>query len=227
MKFIVWTLVAANAAVFAYSQGWLGSFSASSRDPLRVRQQLNPEKLVLMSSASATAAVAALEEAKAPPKPAEVPQCLEVGDFSQADGKKFEAQLSALKLGERQSRHNTQVQEVSSHIVLIPPQGSKDGAEKKAAELRALGVKDYFILSDASSGPMRWAISLGVFKSESAAQALLANLQKQGVKSARMQDRTTSATRLQYRFKEIDSATSAQIEAIAKKYEDTKLRACK
>jgi hypothetical protein len=38
--------------------------------------------------------------------------------------------------------------------VYIPPQGSKEGAEKKAGELRALGVSNYFIMSDNS--PLRW-----------------------------------------------------------------------
>ena len=87
-----------------------------------------------------------------------------MGNFLLADGRRFEAQVAALDLGDRQSRRNVAGQEISSYMVYIPPQGSKEGADRKAGELKQLGVTNYFIMNESS--PLRWGISLGVFKSE-------------------------------------------------------------
>ena len=76
--------------------------------------------------------------------------------------------------------------EVSGWWVYIPPQVSKPEAEKKASELRGLGVTDYFAIQD---GPNRFAISLGVFSSEKGAQDRLAELKAKGVRSAKMTPR--------------------------------------
>jgi len=41
-------------------------------------------------------------------------------------------------------------------------------ALKKAAELKARGVEEYFVVAD--EGPYRWAVSLGVFRNEEAGE---------------------------------------------------------
>ncbi len=221
LKFFFWTLLLANLALFAYSQGYLGAFKSNEHEPARMKLQLNPEKLVLMSSAQATAAASA---ATAAAKPApEAIACMEAGDFNAPEAKKFETQLAALNLGERQSRFNLGASESSTHIVYIPPQGSKEAAEKKAAELRQLGVSNYFVMND---GPMKWGISLGVFKKESAAQGLLASLNKQGVHSAKLAGRGGNSGKLAYRFKDIDSDIKAKLDAILQAFDNQALRSC-
>ncbi len=67
--------------------------------------------------------------------------------------------------------------------VYIPPLPEKADADKKAGELRALGVTDFFQIQE---GPNRNAISLGVFSAEKGAQERLADLKSQGVRSARI-----------------------------------------
>ena len=81
--------------------------------------------------------------------------------------------------------------------VYVPSQGNRDSADSKVAELRALGVKDLFILQD--TGPNQYAISLGVFKTESSARQLLATLQAQGVRSARVSPRNNETHRIEIR----------------------------
>ncbi len=76
--------------------------------------------------------------------------------------------------------------EVSGWWVYIPPQAGKAEADKKAGELRNLGVTDYFTVQD---GPNRFAISLGVFSSEKGAQERLAELKGKGVRSAKLTPR--------------------------------------
>ncbi len=76
--------------------------------------------------------------------------------------------------------------EVTGWWVYIPPLASKSEADKKAGELRNLGVTDYFAIQD---GPNRFAISLGVFSSEKGAQERLAELKAKGVRSAKLTPR--------------------------------------
>jgi hypothetical protein len=66
--------------------------------------------------------------------------------------------------------------------VFIPPLKTKAEADKKAGEARALGVEDLYVVQDSSA--QRFAISLGAFKTEEAANNYLAQLRQKGVRSA-------------------------------------------
>ena len=83
----------------------------------------------------------------------------------------------------------------NSWWVRIPAQGSRSQAERRAEELRALGVKDLFIVQEA--GPTQYAISLGVFKTENRARVLLNQLRNQGVRNAGVEARMTTRYRVQ------------------------------
>nr|WP_154382866.1 SPOR domain-containing protein [Duganella guangzhouensis] len=226
LKFIFWSLLAVNAALFAYGRGYLGHFSGNEHEPQRLLNQLNADKLAIVPADKANAAAvvtpAAAPEAEAKAAPL---ACVEITSFVLADARRFEHQLEALNLGDRQSRHNLPGSEVSSYIVYIPPQGSKEGADKKAGELRALGVTNYFIMSDAS--PLRWGISLGVFKTEGAAQNQLAALMKQGVRTARVAPRYSGSKLLAFQFREVDPELKAKLEKIRAGFPNTETRSCK
>ena len=226
LKFIFWTLLGLNAVLFAYGQGVLGSFKASEREPARIKNQINTDKLQLQMGA---AAVPAPVPPPAPVVAEEAPAsvliaCTEIGNFATAEARRFEREVAPLALGERQTQAEVAVQEISSHMVMIPPLGSKEAADKKAAELKAQGVSNYFIMNDSSAA--KWAISLGVFKSEAAAQTLMAALKKQGVTGAKVVGRSSAGTKLVYRFRDIDAETKGKLEAAAAKFTaDT--RSCK
>jgi hypothetical protein len=232
LRFVFWSLLLLNAALFAYAQGFLGSSKGSDEERARIKPQLEASRLTLLTNEQADAAkaapaadpagapaAAAVEAGAAAPAPAraEAPArplaCIDVGTFSAGEAKRFEARLTSLELGERQSRQAVQAQDVTSYLVNIPPQGSKEAAERKAGELRGLGVTNFFIMQGES--PMKWAISLGVFKTESGAQTLLAQLNKQGVHSARITPRGPSVPRYSYRFRDIEAAARARIESVA------------
>lgn len=72
----------------------------------------------------------------------------------------------------------------SSYWVNIPPQGGKAGADRRAAELKQLGLDDFYI--EQAAGENRYAISLGLFRAESLAERQLETLQKRGVKGAKV-----------------------------------------
>jgi hypothetical protein len=227
LKFIFWSLLAVNATLFAYGQGYLGHFSGNEREPARLRNQLNANQLTIVSAeraghAPAGDAATAPVDGKAAPQPL---ACVEIGSFVIADARRFEARLAALNLGDRQSRRNLPGTEISSYIVHIPPMGSKEAADKKAAELRGMGVTNYFVMSDNS--PMRWAISLGVFKTETAAQNQLAALVKQGVRTARITPRMSGSKLLAFQFRDVDAELQANLEKIRADFPNTQTHSCR
>lgn len=227
LKFIFWSLLAVNAALFAYGRGYLGHFSGNEHEPERLLNQLNAGKLAIISADQANKAAASTAAAAndAKPAPAPVQACVEIASFVLADARRFEAQLATLDLGDRQSRHNLPGTEVSSYIVYIPSQGNKEGADKKAGELRALGVTNYYVISDNS--PLRWGISLGVFKTDNAAQNQLAALMKQGVRTARVAPRMSGSKLLAFQFRDVDADLKAKLEKIRAGFPNAEVHNCK
>jgi hypothetical protein len=238
LKFAFWALLAANVVCLAATQGLLGSVTSDDHEPARLKNQIGTGRLVMLSAQQLQAAQAAAAVAPAPapdvpapvpaaaPKPAVALVCTEVGNVRPADAPRFDARVAKLELGTRQTRREVPSTDFTSYIVFIPPQGSKEAADRKAAELKALDVTSFFIMN--ADSPMKWAISLGVFKSEAAAQTQLAALNKQGVHSAKVAGRSSAAaTRFTYQFRGIDAATSARIEKIADTFSDLETRACK
>jgi hypothetical protein len=149
-------------------------------------------------------------------------RCLEWGGFTPTDYARAEKALEPLALGGRLGQRR--VEGTASWWVFLPPQGSRQGALKKAAELKALGVNDYFIMGEESDSP--WALSLGLFRSEQAASARLAQLREQGVRSALVGPRDTVLPRIWLQVKAVDPALEARLKEIARQFEGGELRAC-
>ncbi|KQQ92003.1 SPOR domain-containing protein [Massilia sp. Leaf139] len=227
LRFVFWVLLCANALLFAYGRGFLGSFEHETREPARLRTQLAADKLVLLSGAQAQAMADAAAPADTPaaapaelatvvpaavpaaPAPSPAVACVETDAFAAADARRFETRLAGLNLGARQTRLTVPYQEVSSYMVYLPPQGGKEGADRRTAELRERGVTNSFVMQGES--PMKWAISLGVFKTEVAARTEQARLTKQGVANVRILPRGPQSQRFAYRFRGIDADIRGRI----------------
>lgn len=246
LKFFFWILLLANAGLLAYQQGYFDTLLPSGREPVRLKNQLNADKVRLIPSpppAPEPAPAAAQEPPAAPaaePKevkdvkedkaPAEakdakapvVVACAEIGNFNPDEAKRFTAQLAASPLGEHVSQRA--MQEVASHMVYIPPQADKESAEKKAGELRRMGIEDFFIIQDNSS--LRWGISLGVFKQEEAARAHLANLAQKGVRSARIGQRSVTSSQVAFRLRDLDADAKKAFDRIRADFPKQELRGC-
>lgn len=227
LKFAFWSLLALNALLLAYSQGMLG-IGVEEHEPARMKNQLNADKLKLVPAPAVPVAAAAepvAEETEQKAAPAPLIACLEVGTFAPPEGRRFETRLASLQLGQRMKRLSSGGTDPTSYLVYIPPQANKEAAERKAGELKSLGVTNYFIMNDAS--PMKNAISLGVFKLEGGADTLLASLVKQGVHSARIAPRGGTPARLAYQFRGIDQAQRAKIDDVAGSFQELASKACK
>jgi hypothetical protein len=219
LKFIFWALLAGNALLWLLGSGHLGNLDGNVRQPARMQDQLHAERIVLIAAPMPTPVPAPV-----PVKAPEIIACTEIGNFTLPEAGRFEAQLATLALGERQSRHNIVSAEVTNYIVYIPPQNGKEGAERKAAELQRMGIQNYFIMAD--SATLRWAVSLGVFKSEAAAQNLLASLNKRGVHSARVAPRMASSKLLAFRLRGLDAQAKSSLDAIKAQFPAQAMRSC-
>jgi len=101
---------------------------------------------------------------------------------------------------------------------------TRNAGSDKAQALKQLGVEEYFIVQE--EGTLRWALSLGVFRTEEAAQARLAALRGQGVRSARVGVRDTTVPKVWLQVKGVDAALQARLKEIARQVEGTELKDC-
>jgi len=165
MRMLVAFLLLANLALAGYL--WLDG--ASAGEGVRLKEQVQPEKIKLLSPQE----VAALGPSKAA---ALANVCLEWGPFGEFERTRALADIEPLALGKLVSQKR--IETPTGWWVFIPPLASKTAAAQRAAELKAAGHKDVFVVD---GGAQRLAISLGVFRTEEAANTQLGDLAKQGV----------------------------------------------
>jgi len=223
VRIFFFLLLLANLAFFAWT--YLGAGRASD-EPQLIEQQLNPHEIRLLSPEqiakfAAERAKQAAERPKPPPKPP-VAACLELGGFNPGDVAQMQKALEPLALGSRLTQRRAE--EVASYWVFIPPLRNRQSANNKAAELRKLDVEDFFIVQE--DPKLRFAISLGVFKTEEAANSRLADLRKKGVRSARVGPKEISVQKVYFTVKEVPDALAAKLDELRQSYAGTELRDC-
>ncbi|MEW5862280.1 MAG: SPOR domain-containing protein [Pseudomonadota bacterium] len=215
MRALFLFLVAANLAFFAWTT-YLAPPEAG-RDPRPLARQIEPQRLPIVPAAGEEPPKA---QARAPAPPA--PACLEWGGFAPSEAARAAEALAPLGLGARLTERRSA--ETASWWVFIPPQANRQAAQKKAAELKALGIEDYFIVQE--EGPLRWALSLGVFSSEEAARSRLEALKGRGVRSAQVGARETPVQKVWYQVREAEAAQLAKLKELAAAFPGTELRDC-
>ena len=182
MRILLLLLLFANLGFFAYHH-FLGEADGAAAQIAAL--QISPEKIVPVGVETVSSVAPGAVSASAPAAPA-VPtaqsapkNCAEWGPFAGSEVARADAALTALALpGGAQRR----VTEVDGYWVHMPPQKTKGDVDRKMGELKALGVAEFFVVTDA--GPWRNALSLGLFKNEDAAKAELERLRALGVRSA-------------------------------------------
>jgi hypothetical protein len=238
MRALFLLLVLANIAFLAWSRYFAPA--DASADPAPLARQIEPGRLRVVrpgevvatapKPAPAVGTTAGIPAAPASPPPvaqnlaalAELASCMEWGSFTLTDAPKAEKALEPLSLGPRLAQRRTE--ELAGWWVFIPPQPNRQAAVKKAAELKTLGVEEYFVVSE--DGPYRFAVSLGVFRNEDAAQARLVALRALGVRSAQVGPRETMVPKIWLQVKGVDPALEARLRDIAKQVEGSELKPC-
>ncbi len=219
MRIAFFLLVLANAAFFAYAW-WSGDADANGEAQL-IAQQLNPEKMRLLGQTEVGALTRKSEAPKAEPAKAAL-ACLEWGGFGSADAERAAQALAGLQLGAKLTQRR--LEDVTGFWVYIPPLANRQAATQKAGELKRMGVDDYFVVPD--DPKWRFAISLGVFKTQEAASARLAALRAKGVRSATLGPRDTQPGKTFYQVHDADAALAAKLGDLKQSYPGTELREC-
>jgi hypothetical protein len=199
MRTLFLLLVLANFAFFAWDRYLRAPVSAEIHS---WQVQMSPEKIRLVNSQapSGKPVVAAT--------PAAV--CMEWGAFAGATVARADAAMAELNLPASQYKRMTV--DASGYWVYIPPVKSRNEAEKSARALKDLGVTDYSVVQDQTQ--WRNAISLGIFRTDEAAQAFLASLQKKGVTDAVAEKRENFLKQVVFYVREPSEATVAKLAAI-------------
>lgn len=215
MRALFLLLLLANLAFFAWAHYWVQPNPGS--DPRPLGRQIDPQKLPIVApppQAKRAGNVAG---------PAEVSgACVDWGSFTPANAAAAKKLLQPLALGGLLSERKVQV--TANWWVFMPPQGSEQGAQHKGSELKALGIDDFHIVQ--GEGSYRWAVSLGAFRSESAAQAYLAVLQGKGVRTAQVGPRVIEVPKLWLRIRGVGPGLRARLQDFAKSIEGSELRDC-
>ncbi len=214
MRVLFFLLVLVNLAFFAWHSGYLGQPDAAKGEGERLAQQYQPEKIRILTP----------DEAKKLADAAKLRTlaCVEWGTFPSVEADKAADALAALGLGTRLAVRK--VEETAGWWVYMPPQGNKANADKKLDELKRLNVTDFFIVPD--EGPNKFAISLGVFRTEEAAKNYLAGLASKGVKTAQAGERETKVMKTVFRLNGMDEAVNLKFDAIKKDFPGHDMREC-
>ncbi len=194
MRALFLALLFANLALYAWWRYGVPEDAA----PAPLSRQIAPDKLKVVAPANLPPVAAATKPPPSPPvsAPAAAASCLEWG----------------------------RSEEQAGWWVFIPPQADRQSALRKAAELKQLGIEDYFVVQE--DGAYRWALSLGVFRTEEAAQARLAALRGLGVRTARLGARETVVPKVWLQVKGVDAPLQLRLREIARQVEGSELKDC-
>ena len=203
MRAVFLALLAANLLFFAWSRYFPADETAADGVVLR---KSDPDKLKIV-----------------PPTSAASGACLEWGGFTLAESARAEKALDPLALGSRLGQRRLE-ETAAGWWVFIPSQGGRPGAFRQAAELKAMGISDYFIMGEETDVP--WTLSLGVFRSERAALARLAAVRELGLRTALVGQRDTVVPKIWLQVKGIDPALEARLRDLARQLEGSELRPC-
>jgi len=176
MKRFFWLSVLINLALLAYfNLGYL----LPGKPEIQLAE-LSPEKIKVLSQDELSALPK--REASAPvidtPAPAPATTCFEWGVFS--DSSIANAQKALDKLSLQATTKEQSSEQPKRFWVYKAPAKSLAEAQKRAAEYKALGIEDLFVVQEE-----KWknAISFGIFEDEKLATKLQHELQAKGVKN--------------------------------------------
>jgi len=233
-KWVLGALLVANIILFAMMR-WGGALTEDA-DASLMQIPFNAEKIKLVNEVTPNsfpvAESAASQVTEAPVSPASIlsselatiPQstkrCMEWGEFSGRALADVQAGLSTLNLGEKLSHRI--VERTGGFWVYIPPLKNHAEVLIKIDQLKRRNVEDYFVVQE--EGAWLNTISLGVFRTEEAAQKFLVTLREKGVRSAKVGERLSKLKFTVFVLKDLDATTSGKMHAMQKDFPDSELK---
>jgi hypothetical protein len=212
MRTLVLLLLFANVTLFGFTL----LDRAGGGEGMRLNEQVQPDKIKLLTPQQ----VAAL----GPAKVAELADvCMEWGPFTDPERTRALTEVEPLALGRLLTQKR--VDGTATYWVYLPPAANRAAAEKRLAELKTAGIKDVVVIDN---GPQRLAISLGVFRSEEAANAHAAQLAQQGIPNAKVGPRQQAIAQTLLVIRDPQAPAVARIKDLQAKFPGTefKIGAC-
>ncbi|MEO6409856.1 MAG: hypothetical protein ABIO45_14035 [Burkholderiaceae bacterium] len=200
LRALVVLLLLANAAVFAWSRGWLGEGSGTpsngSEAAARQARQIRPQSVVILSPTSARAAAAALA-------------CLEAGPFNAAQFAVAESVLQPLL--PPGSWSDVRTERAPVWIVYMGKYETPELMARKQSEVGRTKIEFEELRNAPDLEP---GLALGRFESREAAERALAQYTLRGLRSARVVELVPPATSHMLRIEKAGSAVLAQATAL-------------
>lgn len=204
MRILFLLLILANVAFYAYA------FVAHDRGATQsgTELQINSDRMRIIRPAEGTTR-------------SDVSACLEWGVMAGTDVARADAALASLELPAG-SMQRVAV-DATGYWVYIPPLKSKAEMDKKLGELKTFGIADFSPVQDPNLG--RYAISLGIFSTEDAAQGRLATLKEKGVRSAVMESRQGIVKQARFFVREPGADIVAKLAEIQQGFPGSQIKA--
>ena len=174
MKRFFWLLVFINIGLLTYFN--IGQI-LPGKPEVKV-SEINPDKIKLLSPSEIDALPKKTSSPPAIVEPPSVTMCVEWGIFS--DASLATAQKALAKMAIQANAKEEKSNQPKRYWVYKPPVKTTAEAQKKAAEFKALGVQDLFVVQEE-----KWknAISFGIFEDEQLAEKLVQELRAKGIKN--------------------------------------------
>jgi cell division protein FtsN len=240
MRLLFLTLLLANLVMLAWLHGVFGDSPDGGREPSRLSQQIEPDRIRVLTETD----LGKLRQrvAEAAPRPTPQPEapaaaapasaagsaqaaadCVEFGDFlTEAGTARARDRLAALKLGERVAARS--VQTAGWYMVYLPAVKTRAEVDRRAGELRDLGIRDVLVIADNAAG--RFSIALGSFRDPELAKRHLADLAQRGVTDARVAEKPSTVAATRFRITGVDAALRRQLDEVQKDFPQERLQSC-
>lgn len=208
MRTLFYLLLLANLTLLGYTL----LDNVGSGEGVRLAQQVQPDKIRLLTPQQ----VASL----GPDKTAALADvCAEWGPFSDAERARALADLDAQSLGKLLSQKR--VENALNFWVYVAPFPNRAAAERQLATFRASGVSDVSVVE---LGPQRFALSLGIFRSEDAANAHAADLAQRGIAAAKAGPRQQMLSLTALVIRDPPARTITRLKELQPGYPGTEIR---
>lgn len=252
LRLLVLLLVLGNAGYFVWARGLLAPYGFAptvQTEPQRLSQQIRPEALRILSplearqfeisppvipaplpSAMSSAPAASTSTVASPTTTVATAsvstvssqtQCLQAGLFNEGQTAALRTRLqTALPAGSWVLESSI---EPAGWMVYMGKYNSVDAVTKKKGELRQLGVA-FDALNNASLEP---GLSLGIFTSQSEADAELVRIARRGVRTAKVIQAQGELRGQKVRFPAVDASLKARLETLKPQLAGKALLACR
>jgi len=255
LRFLFWSLLLANVALFAYQTGYLDGMIPTGHEPDRLTRQINPEKMKPVSasamaanassSASSSSSSSSSSSEGSTSTTATTSTMTSTSSTTLADAASKTAKAETLACSEAGSfdaasakRFETQLQALALGSKLTRRNIQEvagnmvyipsQGSKEGAAKKAA--ELHHLGVNDfyviQDASNLRWGISLGVFKTEEAARVQLEKLVQKGVHSARVGVHNVTTNKIAFQFVDLGSDKKAGVDKILHTFPNMSLHAC-